>query len=271
MVRRAKTSLAEDLVDVVALLPWWAGMALAGVSYAMFSAIAASPMPTGGQPHIPGIVLRGIAAAAQYLAPAMFLIGAALSAWRRYERRTLHENVAKSPSADALNTMSWAQFESLVGEAFRQRGFSVVERGGGGPDGGIDLVLTKSGEKYLVQCKQWRAYKVGVEVIRELYGVMAAKGAAGGFVVTSGRFTDEATAFASGRNVTLVDGLALHAMIRGVSPTPTGESAAPAVAPPACPVCAKPMVLRTAKRGPNAGQDFWGCTSYPACRGTRSA
>lgn len=29
-------------------------------------------------------------------------------------------------------------------------------------------------------------------------------------------------------------------------------------------------LLRTAKRGANAGGEFWGCTGYPACRGTRS-
>ena len=51
-------------------------------------------------------------------------------------------------------------------------------------------------------------------VVRELYGVMAAKGAAGGFVVTSGSFTEEATAFAGGRNVTLVDGSKLFGLIQ---------------------------------------------------------
>jgi restriction system protein len=59
-------------------------------------------------------------------------------------------------------------------------------------------------KKFYVQCKQWRAYKVGVEVVRELYGVMAAHGAAGGFVMTSGRFTDAANEFAQGRNMKLV-------------------------------------------------------------------
>ncbi len=29
------------------------------------------------------------------------------------------------------------------------------------------------------------------------------------------------------------------------------------------------MVRRTAGRGPNAGNQFWGCSRYPACRGTR--
>ena len=37
---------------------------------------------------------------------------------------------------------------------------------------------------------------------------------------------------------------------------------------PACPQCGKPMVLRTAKTGKNAGQQFWGCSGYPQCKGT---
>ena len=34
-----------------------------------------------------------------------------------------------------------------------------------------------------------------------------------------------------------------------------------------CPQCGKPMVLRTAKTGRNAGNSFWGCSSYPDCKG----
>ncbi len=41
----------------------------------------------------------------------------------------------------------------------------------------------------------------------------------------------------------------------------------PAGAIPSCPKCGKPMVLRTAKAGKNAGQQFWGCTGYPECKG----
>ena len=36
---------------------------------------------------------------------------------------------------------------------------------------------------------------------------------------------------------------------------------------PDCPQCGKPMVLRTAKTGRNAGSQFWGCSAYPDCRG----
>ncbi len=39
--------------------------------------------------------------------------------------------------------------------------------------------------------------------------------------------------------------------------------------PRACPVCASPMKLRTARRGKSAGEQFYGCSSYPTCMATR--
>jgi len=39
---------------------------------------------------------------------------------------------------------------------------------------------------------------------------------------------------------------------------------------PTCPSCGRPMVLRHARRGSNAGNGFWGCSGYPNCRGTRN-
>jgi four helix bundle suffix protein len=42
-----------------------------------------------------------------------------------------------------------------------------------------------------------------------------------------------------------------------------------APAAPACPLCGKPMALRMARKGPHAGSQFWGCSRYPVCKGTR--
>lgn len=36
---------------------------------------------------------------------------------------------------------------------------------------------------------------------------------------------------------------------------------------PTCPRCGNAMVLRTASRGENRGNQFWGCSGYPTCRG----
>ena len=289
MARRSKTSPAEDMIDIVSRLPWWAGVALAAVFYLVLHRVASQQVVTAVQPGQIGDMVtktlwKTLATFGQYILPFVCLAGAAVSAWRRRERQGLVASVVESKAADALDGMSWQQFEKLVGEAFRLQGYSVAEIGGGGADGGVDLVLRRGSEKFFVQCKQWRAFKVGVDVVRELYGVMAAKGAAGGFVVTSGRFTEEASNFASGRNVHLIDGPKLHGLLRqaqavdrqrpgaGAPAKPEREPvASPASASPMCPACSKAMVKRIAKRGANAGIEFWGCTGYPACKGVRSA
>lgn len=38
---------------------------------------------------------------------------------------------------------------------------------------------------------------------------------------------------------------------------------------PLCPLCGKPMVRRMAKKGINSGNEFWSCSAYPDCHGTR--
>lgn len=35
---------------------------------------------------------------------------------------------------------------------------------------------------------------------------------------------------------------------------------------PICPKCGKQMILRTARKGPAAGSDFWGCPNFPSCK-----
>jgi len=129
----------------------------------------------------------------------------------------------------------------------------------------------------LVQCKQWRAQRVAVQVARELYGVMAARGAASGIVVSSGSFTRDAAEFAEGRNLRLITGEELTALVREArGARRTGVTAKVAAQPPeasasGCPVCGGPMVKRQAKRGAKAGGYFYGCSRYPACRGIRAA
>lgn len=106
-------------------------------------------------------------------------------------------------------------------------------------------------------------------------------------VVTSGRFTAEAERFAADQGLELLDGAALrslarHAIPPGRGPTATvvlespvfDEALADAgvlVSSPACPLCARTMIQRTARRGATIGSMFWGCPAFPGCRGTRRA
>ena len=76
----------------------------------------------------------------------------------------------------------------------------------------------------------------------------------------------------------LIDGPTLSKMIADVKRTtgtppiqaePPVHAEAPPEPLPLCPKCQSPMVLRTARRGPEPGSQFYGCSTWPACRGKR--
>lgn len=285
MARRRNNSTFEDFIVIAGRLPWWLSLLLAVVAWFGLHALAMREITAAkGLSNLSLVmieqIIHGVAMAAQYVLPLLFVAGAFMSLLKRWRRRSLFNSVDAGTVSKSDQSLSWQQFEQLTGETFRRRGFQVTENDKVGADGGIDLVLQKDGEKYLVQCKQWRASKVDVSVVRELYGVMAAGGAAGGFVVTSGRFTKEASEFAKGRNVELIDGVELQRLIQQVGATSRVGSVSAAAreqrAPTlqrervvCCPRCQSTMVRRTAKRGTNAGNSFWGCSRYPDCRGTQ--
>ena len=82
----------------------------------------------------------------------------------------------------------------------------MQDRGGHGADGGVDLVAKRGDQRYYVQCKHWKTQQVGVNVVRELAGIVATNGAAGGYVVASGRYTREAQEFGLKAGLHLLDG-----------------------------------------------------------------
>ncbi|UCM51821.1 NERD domain-containing protein [Aeromonas dhakensis] len=51
--------------------------------------------------------------------------------------------------------------------------------------------------------------------------------------------------------------------------SPTAIALANKVEVPTCPRCGNTMVLRTASRGNNKGNQFWGCSNYPRCKSIR--
>ncbi len=60
-----------------------------------------------------------------------------------------------------LRHLTAQEFEWLVGELFRREGWTVKETGSqDGPDGNVDLELTKGRVRRLVQCKRWTSAHV---------------------------------------------------------------------------------------------------------------
>ena len=284
---RGRRTVFEDLITIAGRLPWQAGLGLALLSFAVLHVIAVQfrlPVAEVGNGNFGAIythtLLATFARLAQFIVPPALLIGAGTSAWRRRRASALVDGAGPDEAAGA-ESLSWSEFEQLVAELFRRQGYAVTENLIGGPDGGVDLVLRKGNERALVQCKHWRTMSVGAPVVRELKGVMATRRIAGGFVVSSGTFTDQARAFAADAGIGLVDGSQLMSMRHQLSKCTSEQAARPgtitgyaagaeANIPPDCPKCGTPMVRRKARRGSNAGGEFWGCKRYPGCRGTLS-
>lgn len=198
-----------------------------------------------------------------------FGIVAVGSFWFSRQRRRL---VDRQTSFESLRNIPWKQPEFLVAEAYRRQGYQVEFSLGRGADGGVDLTLRRDGRTSLVQYKQWKVFSVGAPVIREIFGLMTAENADDAIIVTSGKFTRDAHDFAAGKPIRLIDGPQLLALVQSVQGS-TGDSLVPFGDPPKdsqnCPKCGQPMVLRTSRRGANAGSQFWGCSTNPACKGTR--
>lgn len=87
---RRRTSAFEDLLEIASRLPWWLGLVLAGVCYVWLHHVATEPMTTGPADLknmgglMVGMYWRGFATAFQYILPAVCVLGAAVSAYRRF-------------------------------------------------------------------------------------------------------------------------------------------------------------------------------------------
>jgi hypothetical protein len=96
-----------------------------------------------------------------------------------------------SARSDRLSDINPTQFEHLVGQALlNAHPGSYVKHVGGRGDGGVDLhFVDVSGTQYLVQCKRRSNLnkKEGVQVVRELNGVLFREGLTHGMVVSTAK------------------------------------------------------------------------------------
>ena len=70
-------------------------------------------------------------------------------------------------------------------------------------DGGVDIILNKNNQTTYVQCKAHKS-KIGVAVVRELYGVMQSDNIKSGMVASLNGFTSGAIEFANEKNIMLI-------------------------------------------------------------------
>lgn len=202
---RSKQSPIAGAMELAAQLSWPAGLGIVVLVYLALrfyadpAELATNP---AGLPATLGDFLFGL--------PLLFwVLGAAVFCLRR---RKSPGEVALGPGGETLTGVEGQEFAGLVAEAFQHVGYLVVDRSGDA-SGSVDLELFLGGERYLVHCRQWQASRVDAALLRTLYAAMRSEQAVGCFIVTSGKYTDEARAFAVGRAIRLVPATALRAML----------------------------------------------------------
>ena len=109
----------------------------------------------------------------------------------------------KKRGLKAVQRLSWQDFERYCAGYFSSRGYRVQITGGGGADDGMDLLVSKNGKSAIVQCKRWKK-PVGVQVIREMYGIMHANHHDQVFIIALTGYTKKAHAWALGKPIRLI-------------------------------------------------------------------
>lgn len=215
-------------------------------------------------------------------------------------------------SPDALRRLRPTEVGRFVRHAFGLRGYQAVSPADTdlADDCALDLELRKDRQTYLVRCKHWKSVRVDADAVHDFHAQIVSSRAAGGFLLSTGRFSQESVRCVRDCNLTLIDGKLLKTLladegsaVAAARPAtarrlvtrpadwepvsvPAPEAPLPEWTPqpslavdparlvspptPACPMCSSPMVLRIAKRGRRAGRGFWACGRGRSCKGIRS-
>ncbi len=125
---------------------------------------------------------------------------------------------AATKAINRLIEMPRAEFEQLVVDLYCALGHTARRTGGPG-DRDFDIVIVaKSGQHWIVQCKQWRG-AVGESVVREFYAAMLREHATQGAIITTARFTPKAAQLAQGKSIHLYDGPAFLQVLQRIKGT----------------------------------------------------
>lgn len=130
---------------------------------------------------------------------------------KRWHSRSIRLSNART--LEDLMALSPGEFEKLVATLFKAYGHQAQVLGGFS-DHGVDiLVLSKENEKWIIQCKRYNG-SVGEPIVRDLFGTMGHEGASRAYLITTGSFTTQASAWAEGKPIVLYDGKSLVRLIQ---------------------------------------------------------
>ena len=206
-----------NLFDFLAQIPWWVSISLSLFFYVLLKFVVPyfdAQAILVNEVHVSlGPVFAPVVALA-LLSPVTF------SLLRSSRKKKLHD---LKNELQAIQELSWHDLKTQVSEAFRSRGYIIMESSAFTADPSIDLVMRKSANLYLVQCRYWLNRKLGIREVKNLYSLMHDKHASSVFLLTTGIFSNEARHYAAGRPINLVDGIELVELL-AKSGTPPAEA-----------------------------------------------
>lgn len=136
--------------------------------------------------------------------------------------KTQRERFSKIRRLDQLQQMDPIDFERYCGWLYELKGYKAHMTATTG-DEGIDLLLKKGRETTVVQCKRYSG-TVGQPTVRDLYGTQLHTNAKAAALVTTGRISSSAEAWAANKPIDLIDGNDLMAWINANRRAGVGDS-----------------------------------------------
>ena len=125
---------------------------------------------------------------------------------------------ATTKTINRLIEMPRAEFEQLVVDLYGALGHTAKRIGGSGERDFDIVIVAKSGQHWIVLCKQWRG-AVGESVVREFQAAMTRQHAAQGAIITTAHFTPKAIQWAQDKSIHLYDGPAFLQILQRVKGT----------------------------------------------------
>jgi restriction system protein len=180
----------NSLFAVLLRSPWWVSIAVAAAIFSLARMLLPEAYALYGIfASLPFIVIGGYAGWQQLRAPSAARIDATL---------------------ESMRALSWDAFSAALEDAYRRDGYGVTRLN----INGADLELSKSGRVSLVGCKRWKVARTGIEPLRDLEAARQAREAQECIYVAAGEITDNASAFASEKNIQLLHGAGLAKLLR---------------------------------------------------------
>ncbi|HWD19252.1 MAG TPA: restriction endonuclease [Verrucomicrobiae bacterium] len=168
---------------------------------------------------------------------------------------------------EKLRGADWLQLEKVVSEIYVQLGCATWRQANSEGENNFSLVIERGSHKAAVMCKPWKNAEIASPEIIEFSTELKRAGMSHGVLVSLRQGTLPALQVAEALGIEIVNETGLLQLMAGCGERLRGECLAILESDAKyCPSCDHQMLLRTATKGLGAGEQFWGCSTYPKCR-----